>query len=99
MKLDKSIKIMLFMVTLFLGIIALKPLMKPEIAYASPIARLNIAVLHGGVDPDYPNRNHTIILDLDNGHVWDYTYDALSGKADPVFVGTISKLGASSLEK
>ncbi|MDA8340260.1 MAG: hypothetical protein M0Z70_13255 [Nitrospiraceae bacterium] len=85
MKFDSFVKAMLVLIVLFLGIIAIRPFVEPEIGYAGFQSGIKFGHVHIGVGSKYLPDGSTgaWVVDLRNGNVWGFrNYDT-----DPVYLG------------
>ena len=92
MKIDKFTKVVLLVIAVFLGIIALKPLVLVKTTSASPRSLDYIKPLGGAI-------NGFFVLDTRNGHVWLYCYEEYIKDIRPYYAGRLIELGKPLVKK
>jgi len=100
MKTDSFTKVLLVLIALFLGVIALRPFLQPELAVGSPGGKFDYvqawetSISTVGVGSrEGLLINNSIIFDSRTGDLWGYTREALNGKKNPEYLGTVTDLG------
>ncbi len=65
----------------------------PEARAADTSATALENVIFWGLDSIGLRENHSILMDKKTGEIWGYSIGALKGLENPVYLGTLSKLG------
>jgi len=86
MKIDSFVKVTLVLIVVFLGIIALKPILQPEGVIAASGGKFDYIQNWSGL-------KDILIFDSRTGDLWGYSGKALIGKEAPYYVGRLTELG------
>jgi hypothetical protein len=101
MRNHNAFKIIAAIFLVALVVLLLNSVLRSPTIFAFPGPGLeNITVLCSSCSlPGLPEEGHLILMDTKTGDIWAYGDAAMIGKAQPVYIGTLSALGKPVVKK